>query len=306
MFKKREFRNPEYPFKSHYYQTAVGRMHYVDEGQGPVVIMLHGNPTWSFYYRHLISGLRQNYRCIVPDHLGMGLSDKPRRGFEYCLSNHIKNLTALVEHLKIKSFHLIVHDWGGPMGIALAEQWPDRAQKMVILNTAAFRSTRMPSSIATCRIPYLGAFLVRGFNVFARAAIKCAVMKPMPAVAKAGYLWPYNSWRNRIGIYRFVQDIAMYPSHPSYETLVEIETALRRLRKHEFLMCWGLRDFCFNQQFLDEWRVRFPSAKVRQFPEAGHYLLEDAGEEVLSAVREFLTTDNTDLHSKKIYESKHT
>ena len=293
--RKKPFKNSQYPFASNYIQTVVGKMHYVDEGAGPPVLMLHGNPSWSFYYRNLILGLQDKYRCIAPDHLGMGLSDKPQRGFSYHLRDHINNLTALVEHLGLKSFHLIVHDWGGPMGMALAEQWPDRVKRIVVLNSAAFRSTRVPKRISVCRVPILGAFLVRGLNVFARAAVRMAVVKSMSKLTKSGFLYPYNNWRNRIAIYRFVQDIAMFPNHPSYELLVEIETALRRLKKHKFLLCWGEKDFCFNQQFLDEWRVRFPSAKTRRYPNAGHYVLEDAGAEITEEILDFFDVENKHL-----------
>ncbi len=286
--KKRIFQNPEYPFESNYLETPSGRVHYINEGEGIPILMLHGNPTWSLIYRKLISGLKGQYRCIVPDHIGMGLSDKPQKGFGYSLADHVKNLMLLVEHLKLKKFHIIVHDWGGPMGMALAEYWPERAQKIIAMNTAAFRSTRVPARIAICRLPYLGAFLVRRLNVFVRAAVHMAVTTRLSKAAKSGYVWPYNSWKNRIAVYRFVQDIAVYPSHRSYETIVEIETALRRLRKHQFMFCWGMKDFCFNHQFLDEWRVRFPNARTRQFPFAGHYLLEDAGDDVLQEIRDFL------------------
>ena len=128
----------EYPFQSHYFNLEDSqRLHYLDEGSGDVILMLHGNPTWSYYYRHLIKTLSKNYRVIAPDHIGCGLSSKPQ-DYNYNLSNHIHNVEKLIEKLGIKKFSLVVHDWGGAIGLGLATKYPSRLQKLIILNTAAF------------------------------------------------------------------------------------------------------------------------------------------------------------------------
>lgn len=249
--------------------------------------MFHGNPTWSFYYRNLILGLRDRFRCIALDHIGCGLSDKPQ-SYTYRLSDHIENAVRLVEHLNLQRFHIVVHDWGGPIGLGLATRMPEKVGSLVILNTAAFPATEMPLPLKICRLPLLGAILVRGGNLFARPALKMAVCKPLSKEVRAGYLFPYDSWKNRIATLRFVEDIPMNPRHPSFSVLKDIEKNLEKLSGKPMLICWGMQDFVFTEKFLEEWIRRFPKAISHRFSAAGHYLLEDAGDEVLKLVNEFL------------------
>jgi len=249
--------------------------------------MLHGNPTWSFYYRRLITVLRETHHVIAPDHMGCGLSDKPQ-GYPYGLSDHMKNVEKLIEYLDLKRITLVCHDWGGAIGMGVATRMPDLFNRFVIFNTAAWRSTRMPKRIAVCRIPFFGPLAVRGLNSFALAATRMAVARPLEKSAKTGLLWPYNSWKNRIAILRFVQDIPMNPSHPSYDCLKETERLLYRLRSKPMKICWGMKDWCFDGVFLQQWRKRFPEASISEFPNAGHYILEDAHETVVPAVQDFL------------------
>ena len=277
----------EYPFQPRFFDIHGHRLAYLDEGQGPPVVMLHGNPSWSYLYRNLVLALRDRYRCIVPDHLGCGFSDKPL-DYPYHLADHINNLEYLLDSLAIKHCSLIVHDWGGAIGMGWAGRHPEKLTRAVILNTAAFRSNRIPLRISICRWPFLGAFLVRGLNGFARAATVMAVHKPMQKNIARGFLAPYNNWQNRIALHRFVQDIPMHAAHPSWQTLVNIEASLSSLRSCPFLLCWGGCDFCFNKSFFDEWLRRFPHAESHFFPEAGHYVLEDALHEILPLIEQFL------------------
>jgi len=277
-----------YPFTLRQLPLAAGNLSYVDEGEGEAVLMLHGNPTWSFFYRNLIQGLSRRYRCIAPDHLGMGLSSKPQTGFGYRLAEHIENLVRLVEALQLKKYHLIVHDWGGPIGMGLASRFPRQVGKIVVMNTAAFRSRRIPLRIALCRTPLLGACFVRGLNGFAGPATWMATAKGLSREVKAGYLYPYRDWRSRIATHRFAMDIPMKPGHPSYVTLVEIEQGLHRFQDKPILLLWGMRDFCFNESFLRTWQARFPGAACHELPQAGHYLLEDAPVQTLEAIKRFL------------------
>ncbi|GHC03409.1 alpha/beta fold hydrolase [Cerasicoccus arenae] len=276
-----------YPFKSHWLDIPAGRLHYVDEGQGKAVIMLHGNPTWSFFYRDLIKDLRGTHRCIAPDHIGCGLSDKPQ-DWTYRLQDHIDNVVALVNSLGLESFSLVVHDWGGAIGMGLAEALPSKVKRFVILNTAAFRSQRIPLRIAACKVPVFGEWIVRGLNAFAGPAAKMSVSTPLPPPVKAGFLFPYDSWANRIATHRFVADIPLKPEHPSYAALLRVEEGLAQFQERPMLIVWGQRDFCFNDHFLAEWRKRFPQAATKLFPNAGHYVLEDAGTEARTAITQFL------------------
>jgi haloalkane dehalogenase len=279
---------PDYPFLSHYLQLEGGRLHYIDEGEGPVIVMVHGNPTWSYYFRHLIAMLRENHRVIALDHMGCGLSDKPQN-YPYCLQQHIKNLDCLLAHLQIDRFSLIVHDWGGAIGIGCAVNHLSKVEKIVVMNTAAFRSARIPLRIRLCRLPMLGEIIVRLFNGFAWPAKFMAVKKKMaPDVAKA-YLSPYDSWKNRVAVYNFVRDIPLDSSHKSYAILVDIEKRLPFLRDSNIplLIIWGGGDFCFNDEFFLEWKKRFPEAENHYFQDGGHYILEDKKRELMPIFKSF-------------------
>ncbi|MFA5203527.1 MAG: alpha/beta fold hydrolase [Lentisphaeria bacterium] len=281
-----------YPYASHYVALPGGqRLHYLDEGRGPAVVLVHGNPTWSFFFRDLVRELRDaGFRVIAPDHLGCGLSDKPQ-DWDYRLAGHIANLEFLLwEHLRLESCDFVVHDWGGAIGGGVAGRAPARVRRWVAMNTAAFRLPRCPWRIRVCRTPVLGALAVRGGNAFARAAVRMATTRPggLPPAVRAGYLAPYDSWANRIATLRFVQDIPLSPRHPTRATLEAVEQNLPRLADKPLLLLWGMRDFCFTPAFLAEWRRRFPAATVVEFPDAGHYLLEDAGDQAIRRIREFL------------------
>jgi len=280
-----------YPFKNaedNYLSVEGGRMHFLDEGSGEPVVMLHGNPTWSFYYRNLVLGLREHFRCIVPDHIGCGLSDKPQQ-YPYTLEQHIENIFSLVEHLKLGKFHLVVHDWGGAIGMGLAvKKCITRVKSLVVLNSAAFLSDQIPTRIAVCRTPVVGDILLRGLNVFVRGLLSMGTTRGLSLETKEGYLFPYGNWHDRVAISRFVKDIPLSTDHPSYQTLLEIEEGLQHLQLKPMMIGWGMQDFCFTSHFLEKWIESFPKAKVQKFPTAGHLVLEDAREELIPSIRNFL------------------
>jgi len=253
-----------------------------------VVALLHGNPTWSYMYRRLIPALAQHHRVIAPDHIGCGLSDKPQK-YPYCLRQHRDNFLRLLQHCGIERFSLVAHDWGGAIGLAAVVTAPERLEKCVLMNTAAFPFPRLPGRIALCRQPLIGEFLVRWLNLFVLAARYMATVKPMPLPARHALEAPYDSWENRVGIARFVEDIPMSPNHPSYQLLKEIDKLLPSLRQTPMLFVWGGRDFCFDWRFLDEWRRRFPTAASHFLGNAGHYLLEDAPEEAIPLIARFFS-----------------
>lgn len=283
----------EYPFESRYATINGLQYHYVDEGDGDPLLMVHGNPTWSFAWRHLIRGLQPNYRAIAVDHIGCGFSEKPQGTTtqnHYRLEQHVANLCEFIEQLDLQNITLLAHDWGGAIGMGAAVRLPHRFRRFALMNTAAFRSTRIPFRIAVCRIPLLGTVALRGLNLFSRAALSMAVAKPerMTSAVKAGYLAPYNSWKNRVAVHQFVQDIPLKPSHPSYQTLLDIENGLSQFQQHPMLLAWGEQDWCFTTEFLDEFETRFPHAETMRLPDAGHYLFEDAHEQLIPRVQQFL------------------
>ena len=279
----------EYPFDSHFLDIDGHRYHYLDEGSGDPLLLVHGNPTWSFAWRHFATELSQDHRVLAVDHIGCGFSDKPQ-DYPYRLAQHVANLERFVESLDLTNVTLVAHDWGGAIGMGVATRHPERFSRFVLLNTAAFRSKRIPFRIAVCRIPLFGAVAIRGLNAFSRAALSMAVAKPerMTDAVKAGYLAPYDSWKNRVAVLRFVQDIPLSDRHPSYATLSEIESGLSLFRDSPVLLVWGGRDWCFTTHFLHEFQTRFPNAKTLSIPDAGHYVFEDAHEQILPRLRRFL------------------
>jgi cis-3-alkyl-4-acyloxetan-2-one decarboxylase len=275
-----------YPFKSQFLQLENNNLHYVDEGEGQPMLMLHGNPTWSFYYRNLVQTFSQKFRTVVPDHMGCGLSDKPQ-DYPYTLETHIQNTYKLVRFLGLKNIVLVVHDWGGAIGFGLVTRYPELFDKIVILNTAAFLSEHIPARINLLKQGSFGEFLTRKFNLFAWPATFMTTQKTLPKLVKEGYLLPYNSWENRVAVSRFVQDIPMDPSHPSYKTLKEIQDKLPTLQ-HPKLVLWGGKDFCFDRHFFEKWLEIYPDAEAHWYANAGHYVLEDALEDVSARIWNFI------------------
>lgn len=278
-----------YPFQSREIRLGSHRYHYLDEGNGETLLMLHGNPTWSFYYRNLVLGLRNRYRCVVPDHIGCGLSDKPQQ-YNYTLAQHIENLEILCDRLSLKNVTLVMHDWGGAIGLGYGVRHPENVKRLVLFNTAAFLSDRIPLSINICRLPVFGTIAIRGFNAFAGLAIfrACKHRERMTAKVRAGYLAPYDSYANRIANLRFVQDIPMTSEIPSYSVVQSIQSKLDRFRDRPVLIVWGKQDFCFDDYFLSRWKEYFPSAEVHEVPDAGHYVVEDAHERIVPWMEKFL------------------
>ncbi len=276
-----------FPFHIGEYALPAGVMRYVDEGAGSPVVLLHGNPTWSFFYRRLITALRPYRRVIAPDHLGCGLSDKPLH-FEYRLANHIANLEQLLYHLRLGPVDLVVHDWGGAIGMGWAVRHPALVRRIVILNSAAFLAPHIPLRIAAGKIPGLGEWAIRQLNAFALAATWMAVTHPLSAAVRAGYLWPYQTPASRIAIARFVQDIPLHPGHPTWPVVDAIDRELSILRPKPVRIVWGGRDWCFDDRFLAAWMARFPAAYVTRLDDAGHYVLEDASDTVVEQLARWL------------------
>jgi cis-3-alkyl-4-acyloxetan-2-one decarboxylase len=285
--------NELYPFQGHFFERDGLRLHYLDEGSGEAVVMVHGNPTWSFYFRNLVLALRGSYRTIVPDHIGCGLSDKPGDAqYPYTLARRAEDLEALLDHLGLDhGVTLVLHDWGGMIGLVCAMRRPERIRRLVLLNTAGFllpKTKRLPWSLWVCRNTPLGPLLVRGLNAFCRGAARFCCQRPLSPEVRSAYLRPYDSWSHRIAVLRFVQDIPLRPGDPSYDLVKRVQDNLDKFRGLPVLICWGERDFVFDEHFRAEWERRLPKAEMHRFPNAGHYVLEDAGEEIIPLVQLYL------------------
>jgi len=282
-----------YPFTSLYFDLNPYKLHYLDEGEGEVLLFLHGNPTWSFYYRSLIQNFQGRYRCVAPDHIGCGFSDKPQ-DYSYTLTTHIDNLEKLVGFLGLKNITLMVHDWGGAIGMGLAVRKPELIKRLVLFNTASFLSLDIPLRIGLCRMPLLGTILIRYLNLFVRGVLRFGLKRRerLTQNVRAGYLAPYDTFENRIANLKFVQDIPMEQAVPSYSVIQYIERNLKQFDGHPILIIWGSEDFCFNVKFLNKWREIFPRAEVREVCNAGHLVVEDASDEIIPWIEGFLRKNN--------------
>jgi haloalkane dehalogenase len=310
-----------YPFQSHWHRpgTGFGRLHYLDEvprtnngAPPPTLLFVHGNPTWSFHWRALIAALRNRYRCVAPDHIGCGLSDKPQ--LQLRLSHHVDHLTSLVVSLDLRHITLVAQDWGGAIGLAAMLGMPERFERIILFNTGAFPPQFIPWRIRVCRIPVLGRLAVQGANLFSRAALRMTLARKQeldPAVA-AGYLAPYDTWSNRRAVYGFVRDIPAprrrvrrgeLASKPQKDTLpstaqllAETEQRLPTLADRPALLIWGMRDWCFRPDCIDRFAAAWPRAQIHRLSDVGHWVVEDAPEDTLSCVQQFLEHDQpTDL-----------
>lgn len=285
-----------YPFESHWLDIDGQRLHYIDEGprDAPVLLMVHGNPTWSFYYRNLVLRLRDRYRCIVPDHIGCGLSDKPDdEHYDYHLERRIADLDALVRATigDDAPLSLVVHDWGGMIGFSWAATRADRIERSVILNTAAFpmpTDKKFPFALWLGGRTKLGAGLIRGINAFSGMAARIAFKKPVSKEVRAGYTGPYNSWDNRIATVRFVQDIPLKEGDRGYKLIADTAQQLQRFAHKPALLVWGLKDFVFDETFYRVWQRYLPDAELYPLADCGHYVLEDGGEPLLDRIEQFL------------------
>ena len=294
---------PGYPAQPRRFEVRPGiQMSYLDEGprDGEVVVMLHGNPSWSYYWRTLVAGLSDRYRCIVPDHVGMGLSDKPddrptaSPRYDYTLQSRVDDLEALLRHAGVDDgtpVTLAVHDWGGMIGFGWALKHAAQVKRLVVLNTAAFpmpAAKQMPWQIALGRDYFVGEVVIRAFNAFSAGASYFGVERKMPADVRRAYVAPYDSWKNRISTIRFMQDIPLSPKDRAWPLLEAAGKALPSFADRPAFIGWGLKDFVFDHHFLERFRADLPRAQVHAFEDAGHYVLEDRHEVLVPEIRAFL------------------
>ncbi|MEM6776414.1 MAG: alpha/beta fold hydrolase [Planctomycetota bacterium] len=285
-----------FPYVSAEFRVGDFAMRYLDEstatdGSGFTLLCVHGNPTWSFYYRRIVEQFRTRHRVIAVDHIGCGRSDKPsRNAFGYRMAHHRDNLIALIDHLGLRNVILVAHDWGGAIGLSAMASRLDRLSGVVLLNTAAFPPPYMPRRIAACRWPLVGTPAVRGLNLFARAAVTMAMSRTkMTAATASGLLAPYDSWDHRVAIDAFVRDIPLSNDHPTMATLRELESSLPAFEHTPIELIWGMKDWCFREECLSRFESVWPHANSHRLETTGHYVMEDSPEETIEILQAFLS-----------------
>nr|PZN32169.1 MAG: alpha/beta hydrolase [Chloroflexota bacterium] len=276
----------EYPFQHREIQLEAGRMHYVDEGEGPPVVLVHGTPAWSFLYRNLIKELSGAHRCIAPDHLGFGLSERPA-GFSYRPEDHARNLRELIERLGLKDVTLVVHDFGGPIGLSYAVERPENVARLVIFNTWmwSLRGNREAEQISRLMSGRLGRFLYERLNFSPRVLVPAASGRKLPRAIHHHYIDAAPTPEARHAMWVCARELV--GSSDWYEGLWQRR---ERLRDIPALLLWGLKDPGVKSGVFDlaRWQGVFADARTVTFPEAGHFVQEDEAPAVAGEVRRFL------------------
>jgi haloalkane dehalogenase len=282
----------EYPFTSKFFPLGGGQaIHYVDEGSGPPVVMVHGNPTWSFMFRMLISSL-DGYRRIALDHLGMGLSSRPDSGYGFRLADRIRDFGAFMSFLGLREpVSLVAHDWGGPIALGWAAENSEKVASLALMNTGLKAPTgwRLPKRLKLFEgASVMSRLLAVEVNLFLAGLVRMGTLRPLTKAAESGFLAPYSKAVHRKAVGAFIRDIPMSPGHPSLAALRKASESLGEIGGKPVLLAWGLRDFVFGPSFLADFQKLLPKAEVLPLERAGHLLLEDEPQRVLSALRAHL------------------
>ena len=271
-----------FPFESRFLDVAAARIHYIDEGAGPVLLMLHGNPTWSFTFRHLIVLLRDRFRCIAPDLPGFGLSVAPA-GYRYLPENHTQLVAAFVDHLALDSFTPVVQDWGGPIGLSLAGRDPSRIERLVIGNSWCWPVNGDPHFEIFSRLMGgpIGKVAIRRYNAFVNAFIPAGLKRrPATTAVLEAYRRPLSTPDRRMPSYVFPRSILR-----SRTFLEHCEASLAALAGKPALILWGDADPAFRSKERERFETVLPDHRTVILRGAGHYIWEDAPDEIAMAVR---------------------
>lgn len=274
-----------YPFASHDLELEAGRLHYVDEGQGRPLVMVHGTPTWSFLFRHLIEGLASDHRVVAPDLLGFGLSDKPPAA-AYRPADQARRLRTLIDRLDLRDVVLVVHDFGGPIGLSYAIEQPDNVRGLVLFNTWMWprddATTRWTSRLFGTA---LGRWLYRRFNFSPRVLLPALFgrKEALTLDVHRHYLRPFATPLDREAPWVYARELT--GSNDWYATLW---ARRKRLQEIPALLCWGERDSAFDSDDLARWQALFTSAHTVTFSDAGHFVPEEIGPALVPTMRDFL------------------
>ena len=270
-----------FPFTSRFFSVGKHRLHYVDEGQGPVLLLMHACPLWAFSFREVIRTFSSDYRVIALDQMGFGLSDKPA-DFDYRLEMHADHLEMFVHSLGLTDITLIMHGRGSTIGMAYAVRNPDNIRAFVTLNAMGFTGFFLPWRLQVCRIPWLGAKIVLGLDLLTRE------FRRYPEAVRDAYSLPFPDRASKISLVRFIEDIPCVPEDDSAQSMLEVETSLWMLREKPASIIWAGKDWLYTKRSFRAWTKYFPEAEVHTIENAGRYIQEDAPDELISLLRDFL------------------
>ena len=276
------------PYESRFLDVDGAKLHYLDEGEGHPVVLLHGNPTWCFYFRHLIRDLKDQFRVIAIDYIGCGLSDRPKDR-HYRAVDRADQVEAVIEHLQLTDFSLVMHDWGGPIGTLVALRNLSRVRRLVYLNTTLTETESLPLSIKLAASPLVGKFLTQYTKRFLKLTTSYGVCRKLTPEVRRAYYYPYRTKARRSAIWDFVSDIPFQSSHPTYVDMLSLAERLDDLRSVPVQIIWGLKDPCFHREMLSKITRQLPHADVLELPDASHLVLEDAEEVANPVIRGFLS-----------------
>ena len=271
-----------FPFESRFVQIGGNRVHYVDEGSGPTLLLLHGNPTWSFLYRHIISRLRSDFRCVAFDYPGFGLSTA-RSGYQFLPREHSEVVESFVDQLGLRDLSLMVQDWGGPIGLGFAGRRPELVQRLIVGNTFAWPADKGMAAFSRIVGNPLARFLIRRYNTLAKWLIPAGTNRKLTEPELAAYMGPFATPASRLPTWIFAHQILA-----SRDYLAEVEAGLAKLKDKPTLIVWGEQDGAFREA--ERLRVQgyFANCEVKLLPQAKHFIQENAPDEICAAIRNTL------------------
>lgn len=277
-----------YPFESRYFELPEGKLHYVDEGKGETIVFVHGTPAWSFLYRNFIKDLSKDYRCIAMDHLGFGLSDKPA-DFPGTPQAHAHNLGLLLESLNLDNITLVVHDFGGPIGLSYAIENSTKIKRVVMFNTWLWETKQDPAIQKVDKIlnSGMGRFLYLHLNFSPKVLLKKAFFdrKKLSRTIHRHYKKPFPNKNSRFGLLNIGKSLK--GSSDWYESQWK---QVEKIKDKPFLVLWGMKDAFITEKNLKKWDETLSNAEIHRY-EAGHFVQEEKFAESVAAIKSFLKTD---------------
>lgn len=281
-----------FPFAPHYHEVNGFAMHFVDEGTGEPIVLVHGDPTWGYLWRRFIPPLARRRRCIVPDHMGMGKSGVPEDPYPYRLHHHVANLESLLLHLDLRGMTLVLHDWGGPVGLGVATRYPGRIKRLVLMNTWAFApwpGAPFPRLVELIRSERGEKFVLEK-NGYLEPALLGTTHRPenLTETVLEAYRAPFPTPTSRRALLCWSRDIPVSETDPSFAEMKRIEEGLARFTGTPTLLVWGMRDPVLPESVLRRWQRLYAKAATREIADASHFLQEDAPDRIVGCVEEFL------------------